>query len=146
MLLSLHKNHIRYCDCYLIQAPSCGETARSCDVKQTDAERVSQQTNSLQSSWSTLMSRKWCSTIFLYCPTVTGRHWIELFSFLPARRSTEAGCLKMSKPTMQQWKVGLQSMDWIPSLTEGRSWKLGKWKSSIFFVGDFCNPVCATKL
>lgn len=81
------------------------------------------------------MSRKWCSTIFLYCPTVTGRHWIELFSFLPARRSTEAGCLKMSKPTMQQWKVGLQSMDWIPSLTEGRSWKLGKWKSSIFFCG-----------
>lgn len=77
----------------------------------------------------------WCQGNDAAPFSVTGRHWIELFSFLPARRSTEAGCLKMSKPTMQQWKVGLQSMDWIPSLSWGEKLKTREVKFFYFFCG-----------
>lgn len=94
---------------------------------------------------------------------VLGVHWILLvFCFgvfwncASAPRRMEPGCLKMSKPTMQQWKVGsksickiLTSVNSFPLFALECCWIIiiRKWIFSILgSCGDFCNAVWVAML
>lgn len=128
MLLSLHHyhHHIKCSDCCLITTPHCSQIVEFCRLsaawnwcrKSYIANKIHPQS---KHTLVFIILRKWwsisgsdhqtdnCNSVWLNLTSL----YFDLFSslyFPYAHRLMEVGCWKMSKPTMRQWKVGLESI------------------------------------